>query len=236
MVDDDLEKWLKALESIGPGAVEALLGHSSIDTFLNIKVGKDEEAVQVPPWFAINWLGKKRDKERAEQDAREERMIAATSGARWAAWGAAIAALASAAGAIVQAWGVMRTLLIALAVMASFGAAAQERQALLCVETARTGFHFEKGSGQPARFEEERFSAIRDGSVLMVKERDVDKRFECSPTYRNDPNILTCSDGSTQTILLHLKSFRFSRSLLSGHVVGAGTDDLGIAYGTCQRF
>jgi|1185.fasta_scaffold1563760_1 hypothetical protein len=102
------DAWLKAMEQAGPHFVQMRLDETDRMTPY-IEVGEAPQRVDRD--YAVVWLSKRMEREKADQSEREERMIKATEaaasaagGAKRAAWAAVFTAVGSMIATGVQAY------------------------------------------------------------------------------------------------------------------------------------
>lgn len=124
--------------------------------------------------------------------------------------------------------------ILAMGLLVSGAAAAQTKRAYVCLENQNNGFSSKSGSYSYAKFKENKFTMLFDGSVARTKEDGHEEVYDCSVPFKSRPNIYQCVT-TFNVLVFNADNGKFTKSFLYGYVAGEN-DSLNISYGDCQDF
>lgn len=116
----------------------------------------------------------------------------------------------------------------------TFASAAAAKDAYACLESDSVGFGLEKGRYKRGGFNTDKFTMVRDGMALTIKENGQELTYSCQIGFSSRPEALSCSEDFT-FMTFNTKTLKFARSFMYGHTIQDG-DSVTVSLGECQEF
>jgi len=115
-------------------------------------------------------------------------------------------------------------------------------EVFFCVDTAVSGFSWERGDAKPSKFTPERHTikVVSDTERLILRMGDPSEspaQYECKRPYAIEAKKeeILCDDGYGEVPWIFYKN-TYVRAFLAGPPSGGRDPNILVAYGTCTKF